>query len=188
MATNKIRFSLGTETSSETTATISPDVPKLVCCDHLKRALDFEDMHQVVDEICVALADVEFDTIAHRGVSGALIAPVVAYKMRKEQIIVRKNKGAGCASGRWVEGHKHARKYIVIDDLVSSGSTFIQTVFGVTAFTDNRAKFQCLVLYDSSIRVEKPDDESVAGPIGALVKGGIEKWEAKEHETDGYWF
>jgi len=163
-------------------------VPKFVCCSHLKRALNFEDMHQTVDEICTALSDVEFDTIAHRGISGALIAPVVAYKMRKEQIIVRKDRGMGCASGRWVEGHKHAKKYIVIDDLLSSGSTFIQTVFGVTAFTDNCAEFQRLVLYNNVTRVRKPEEAAIVGPIESLVKRGIEKWKAKEHETDGCWF
>lgn len=64
---------------------------------------------RIISDAVVLLKDVEFDTFAFRGMSGAVFGPLLAHLMNKEMIMVRKNKGSGCASNRWVEGYKEAR-------------------------------------------------------------------------------
>lgn len=81
---------------------------------------------QAIDEAVAAaeihLGDREFDTIAFTGMSGALFAPIVAYKLHKEIVAIRKPRD-GSHSDYDTEGYLHASKYIIIDDFVSSGRT-----------------------------------------------------------------
>ena len=62
-----------------------------------------------------------FDSIACSGISGLLFAPPVARKLKKSLIIVRKRKGEH--SHTMVEGDRNAKRYIVLDDLICSGTT-----------------------------------------------------------------
>jgi orotate phosphoribosyltransferase len=64
-----------------------------------------------------------FEAIAFRGMSGALIAPMVAEAMNKQLILVR--KGESSHSDHEVEGYRIAldTHYIILDDLISSGET-----------------------------------------------------------------
>jgi orotate phosphoribosyltransferase len=62
-----------------------------------------------------------FDTIVCRGTSGLLVAPIVAQKMHKELIVVRKSDGNH--SGKLLEGFKKARNFIIIDDFICTGNT-----------------------------------------------------------------
>ena len=63
----------------------------------------------------------DFDAIAVRGLSGTLIAPVLALKLKKTLLVVR--KGEDCHSSQTVEGDYGARSYVIVDDFVSSGRT-----------------------------------------------------------------
>jgi adenine/guanine phosphoribosyltransferase-like PRPP-binding protein len=63
----------------------------------------------------------EFDTIAFRGMSGAVVAPPIALAMGKELIMVR--KGESTHSSYDVEGNADAKRVLIIDDLVASGGT-----------------------------------------------------------------
>jgi hypoxanthine phosphoribosyltransferase len=65
-----------------------------------------------------------FDAIAYRGASGAITASIIAYKLKKPLILVRKpedNKGHSPYS---VEGPKVVKRYLIVDDFMSSGSTY----------------------------------------------------------------
>jgi adenine/guanine phosphoribosyltransferase-like PRPP-binding protein len=64
----------------------------------------------------------QYDTIAFAGISGAVIGPVVAMKLKKECILVRKN-GDIRQSFAEVTGYDECRKYIIIDDFICSGHT-----------------------------------------------------------------
>ena len=70
-----------------------------------------------------------FDAIAFRGLSGALIAPILASRLDKTLIAVRKHKtcekcgNSTAHSYRTVEGNLGANRYIIVDDFVSSGVT-----------------------------------------------------------------
>jgi len=62
-----------------------------------------------------------YDCIVFRGISGALIAPIVAYKLGKPCVPVR--KGEGTHSAHNVERVGGYYKYIILDDLISKGDT-----------------------------------------------------------------
>jgi orotate phosphoribosyltransferase len=61
----------------------------------------------------------KFDAIAFRGLSGAVVAPMVALALKKTMIAVRKNRSHGIK----VCGDLGAQSYLIIDDLISSGET-----------------------------------------------------------------
>jgi orotate phosphoribosyltransferase-like protein len=66
----------------------------------------------------------KFDTIAFRGLSGALIAPIVALRLNKKMVAIR--KGEKAHSYRMAEGDFSGKNYIIIDDLICSGDTLKQ--------------------------------------------------------------
>ena len=87
----------------------------------------------------------EFDTIAFRGMSGAVIAPTVAYFMNKPMVLVRKS-GDSTHSSCVLEGcGTEVERYVIVDDMVSTGATVreIQTQMW------DRANAKCvgIVLY-----------------------------------------
>ncbi len=66
----------------------------------------------------------EFDTIAFRGMSGAMVAPMVAMRLNKGITIIRKgteNSHAPEVTGIFEKG----LKYIILDDFISSGNTVL---------------------------------------------------------------
>jgi len=63
----------------------------------------------------------EFDSIAFRSMSGALLAPPVAAILGKSLIMVRKEENSH--SSHKVEGDIFAKTYIIVDDFTSSGKT-----------------------------------------------------------------
>lgn len=65
---------------------------------------------------------VQFEAVAFRGMSGAIVAPMVAVKMNKPLILIRK-PGDGSHSSYRVEGYTIPCKYIIVDDFISSGRT-----------------------------------------------------------------
>jgi orotate phosphoribosyltransferase-like protein len=70
----------------------------------------------------------DFDTIVCSGISGLLIAPIVADKLKKDLVIVRKpRREESRYSHNDVEGVKPGR-YIIVDDLISSGNTITRII------------------------------------------------------------
>jgi hypothetical protein len=63
----------------------------------------------------------DFDTIVFRGMSGALLAPLVAQTLKKELLMVRKDDGTH--SSYKVEGNLATKRYIILDDLICTGET-----------------------------------------------------------------
>jgi adenine/guanine phosphoribosyltransferase-like PRPP-binding protein len=70
--------------------------------------------------------DVEFDAIAVCGYSGAIAGSILAYAMNKNLVIVRK-ESEDCHSPLTREGVM-CGDYIIVDDLVNSGSTIEKIV------------------------------------------------------------
>lgn len=70
-------------------------------------------------------ANLEFDSIAFSGMSGAMFAPLLAHVLKKELVMVR--KGADLPdrghSAFVVEGYAAVKRYVIVDDLVSTGAT-----------------------------------------------------------------
>jgi adenine/guanine phosphoribosyltransferase-like PRPP-binding protein len=61
----------------------------------------------------------QFDSIAFSGMSGAIIAPLLANRLKKELILVRKKGDKdGDASGFTL-----AKSYVIVDDFIDTGDT-----------------------------------------------------------------
>jgi adenine/guanine phosphoribosyltransferase-like PRPP-binding protein len=71
----------------------------------------------------------EFDTIACRGVSGLLIAPIVAMRLNKSLLVVR--KGEDTHSPYHVEGNYGAKRYLILDDFIDNGGTVRDIINGI---------------------------------------------------------
>ena len=110
--------------------------PQINCADHLTEMLEPVTRDLAVNRAVKLLKQVEcgvegeqpldFDAIACSGISGLLFAPPVARALGKPLIIVRKQKGDH--SYQLVEGDHAAKGYIVLDDLICSGTTLERIV------------------------------------------------------------
>lgn len=78
----------------------------------------------------------KFDAVAFRGVSGALVAPLVAAALKKNLIVVRKDNEEAHSFAR-VEGligfdrgklNLDGFRYILVDDFIGYGSTVLAVV------------------------------------------------------------
>lgn len=82
------------------------------------------------------LRSFDFDTIAFRGMSGALTAPTLAMRLKKQMILVRKDGDDSHTYDR-VEGNRASLRYIIVDDFVSTGKTRNTIIDKVRAFAPN---------------------------------------------------
>lgn len=89
---------------------------------YMKIALRPDRLKRRLKTIKSALRKHKFDSIAFTGHSGSLLAAPIALYLNKELIMVRKLR-KDSHSKIPVEGYKASKRYIIIDDLVSSGST-----------------------------------------------------------------
>src|SRR3989304_6509766 len=96
---------------------------------YLEDAIDSEKSQRMIKELVKYIRDsrVKFDAIVFRGMSGALVAPIVAYKMKKPLIMCRKGSDDS-HSGIKVEGFSQPKTYIIIDDFICTGATLAAIV------------------------------------------------------------
>lgn len=90
-------------------------------------------LHPAFNQIAVAkmikvmvrfLENYDFDALAFRGMSGALITPMLSVACKKSLIMVRKPKCEEMDHTDYrVEGDINTKKYIIVDDFISSGNT-----------------------------------------------------------------
>jgi len=115
MSTLEIRLDLGTEKEllAEKWDYKTEYLQDLFSARRLRRSIELA---------AKALSTLQFDAIAFRGMSGALIASALSYRIGKPLIMVRKHEITSHSMGR-VEGYKHAKTYVVVDDFISSGAT-----------------------------------------------------------------
>jgi adenine/guanine phosphoribosyltransferase-like PRPP-binding protein len=66
------------------------------------------------------LSRYEFDTIAFRGMSGALIVPMISVMVGKPFTMIRKE---GSHSSFRIEGCTNFQKYVIVDDFMATGKT-----------------------------------------------------------------
>ena len=92
----------------------------IVAASHLHDILNTKKLKTVVRHAVKTLRKVEFDFIACRGLSGTTFASIVAYRLNKPLVIVR--KGEQCHSWLTVENARPGN-YIILDDLICSGET-----------------------------------------------------------------
>ena len=76
----------------------------------------------------------ECDTLVGRGLSGALVVPYVARALGLRWAIARK-EGDGSHSSECIEG-MIGRRWVFVDDLISSGNTLTKTIISVNVTAD----------------------------------------------------
>lgn len=91
---------------------------------HVYGSFDKAKRKTIVSRVVKELRDVDFDAFAVRGVSGLIMAPIVAYLLDKHVIVVRKPKTEEYShASQLVEVPITEGKYIVFDDFTGSGAT-----------------------------------------------------------------
>lgn len=122
------------------------DMGTLNCASsYLHSALDPEKVKTTVKETIrmIKQSKIEFDSIAFRGMSGALIAPMVAMALGKPVSMVRKREhNSHC--GLMVEGCDDPATYIIVDDMISSGETMKLIV---KAMGDRHTRPECVGIF-----------------------------------------
>lgn len=87
----------------------------------------------------------DFDSIAVTGVSGLTFGSILAHRLNKNLIVVRKQTEL---THSWcdIEGEKTGKKYIIVDDQISSGDT-VKSI--ITRLRDHLSfeKMNCVGLY-----------------------------------------
>lgn len=68
-------------------------------------------------------SNLSFDAIAFTGLSGVLIGPFLAEKLKKEIIICRKKGDSSHCDMRIERNEGEINKYIIVDDLIDVGDT-----------------------------------------------------------------
>lgn len=91
-------------------------------CPYLRRG--FTEQSQIIEESIELLRLVDFDTFVCVGVSGLIVAPLLAHEMNKCLLVVRKSYDSiiNNHSGERIEGITGSR-WIFVDDVVASGAT-----------------------------------------------------------------
>lgn len=120
------------------------------------------------------LAKHDYDSFAFRGMSGALLAAPLANMLDKTMIAVRK-PGVDCHTSRAVEGDSAARRYIIVDDVICTGSTVRAIIRAIKHFAPHAECIGILSwndLYSTSHELEsaerfKPDPEERFGEFGS---------------------
>ena len=97
-------------------------MPHQIVASYLENGCDHASVKELVKKAVKKLKKLDFDSIAFRGVSGALIAPIVAYKLKKPVTCIRKPTES---SHGWtkLEGAIGVERYIIIDDFICTGET-----------------------------------------------------------------
>jgi orotate phosphoribosyltransferase len=92
---------------------------------------------------------VDFDTIVFRGMSGALIAPILAYRLKKCVTVCRKSDGTHSGHGGTLEGNADIKNFIIVDDFIDCGTT-VETILKTVKDCQPSAKCVGIFLYRSS--------------------------------------
>ena len=117
-------------------------------CGHLAKVLQRSLTRDVLLRCVNQLRDQEDDSLAFCGMSGALVAPILANMICKELIMVRIPGTPRCHSRLPVEGYSGSKRYVLVDDLISGGRTCARIINGVRLFAP-KAELIGVLLYNS---------------------------------------
>jgi len=111
---------------------------------YLKNVFDIASRKKIIRYAVAQLREVRetvpFDAIAFRGLSGAILAPAIADKLGVGIIAIRKPTEQS-HSFQKVEGYRNC-KYIIVDDLISSGATI--RIIQDTIYNHHCDRSECL--------------------------------------------
>ena len=90
-------------------------------CYYLEEALRPVNRTEIINRTIKYLKGIKFNSVVVSGASGLAIGPIIAYKLRKNLVIIRKPKEK-THSDDMVEGQL-GKSYIIIDDFIDTGAT-----------------------------------------------------------------
>jgi|SRR5579864_2987186 len=112
----------------------------------MRDAVTREGVTRIVADAVEKLRDLNFDTIAFRGMSGALIAPIIAHQLGKEIAMIRK-EGVTTHSVCSYEGYKEVKRYVIVDDFVSTGDTIAKIMEAMRRHNGSGIKLAAVYTY-----------------------------------------
>lgn len=119
---------------------------------YLHSALEPQRVKKFVAAAAKLLRPMSFEAIAFRGMSGALVAPILAYSLQKSLIMVRKPEDFHSShSSSRVEGDINAGNYLIVDDQVATGRTVRTILEDVEVFAPE-AKCIGILLYNNFLQ------------------------------------
>ena len=86
---------------------------------------------------------IKFDTIGFTGMSGSLVAPILAVRLKKKMLFVRKNPNF--SHGEKIEGYLGGR-VLVIDDFIETGKTIKRIL---NALEEVHTECSAIILYNT---------------------------------------
>lgn len=93
------------------------------------------EFYETVERTLKDLTEIQdqFDSIAFRGLSGSLMAPIICYHLKKNMVAVRKGEKTHSSLKVECRNDNQIGRYIILDDQVSGGGTVgeILTQLGV---------------------------------------------------------
>lgn len=87
----------------------------------------YTNVNDLVSHARRALYHVNYDTMVGTGLSGSLVVPILARRLRKHWMIVRKPDDKSTHSSMLGEG-KLGERWLFVDDFVASGETRVRTL------------------------------------------------------------
>lgn len=116
---------------------------------YLHHALEPAKVRPFIAAAVKLLRGKSFEAIAFRGMSGAVVAPLLAYSMNKSLIMVRKPEDKYSSHATLpVEGDINAANYIIVDDCVATGRTIRTILAEVEIFAPEAQCIGVLLYYD----------------------------------------
>lgn len=92
--------------------------------DYMSGAMKIEIRREVIALLkdMITRSKLQFDTIAFRGMSGALVGSIISHEMGIPFAVIRKEKDSTHSESA-IDGPLEIGNYIIIDDFISSGTT-----------------------------------------------------------------
>lgn len=106
-------------------------------------------MSVMTNKVSLLLSQYKFDAIAFTGTSGAAVAYPLSLTLGLPLICVRKEKSHYSDT---IEGVTSSKKYIIVDDFISSGET-IKRIIREISNTNSKSKPVGIILYNGTTSV-----------------------------------
>ena len=137
-------------------------------------------LRQLINNAVRSIPNKNFDSIAFRGMSGAIVAPLIAMKLKKNLIMVRKHEATSHSVSR-VEGFTKSKRYIIVDDFIESGESAANIYYDVKNFAPKAECIGLLVVSDG-----KNGDQPIFHTLKYIRRKFSRKWSAvsKQHRTE----
>lgn len=114
---------------------------------YFRSALSDERRKNVLQKWDQVVQKHEFDSIAVRGLSGATMGGILSYLSKKDLVVLRKSSDYSPHSLSTVELENKPNKFIIVDDLISSGKT-IQIINNELQYYPDNPKCVAIFLYE----------------------------------------